>query len=189
MRGMTAYIPLYVNLTSRVYQGFGACVCVCRRGRGRGMSEGECAPPFVSFTSLKGTWRVWWWWERGRENFEPLFLKLTSPPGCMMGKRRVGTKGAYGKIDSFRVGLPPLPFLIKSRSFFYQTWKAFQTCITYAWCLVFAYLVCLSYFPRVLFVKWRTVFELRVEEPVVCMCRCTTLPLQILFREGKTLIE
>ena len=34
------------------------CVCVWRRGRGRGMSEGECAPPFVNFTSLKGTWRV-----------------------------------------------------------------------------------------------------------------------------------
>ena len=36
----------------------------------------------------------------------------------MMGKREVGTKGACGKIDSFRVGLLLLPFLINSRSFF-----------------------------------------------------------------------
>ena len=36
----------------------------------------------------------------------------------MTGKRRVGTKGACGKIDSFRVGLLLLPFLINSRSFF-----------------------------------------------------------------------
>ena len=57
------YTPLCkLDFHSRVYQRFGACVCVCvcvwRRGRGRGMSEGECAPPFVNFTSLKGTWRV-----------------------------------------------------------------------------------------------------------------------------------
>ena len=121
---------IYTSLCKLDFKGVSGVwrmrVCVCRRGRGRGMSEGECAPPFVSFTSLKGTWRVWWWWERGRENFEPLFLKLTSPPGCMMGKRRVGTKGAYGKIDSFRVGLPPLPFLIKSRSFFIRHGKLFR---------------------------------------------------------------
>ena len=28
--------------------------------------------------------------ERGRDNFEPLFLKLNSPPGCIMGKRGEG---------------------------------------------------------------------------------------------------
>ena len=33
------------------------CECVWR-GRGRGMSEGKCAPLFVNFTSLKGTWWV-----------------------------------------------------------------------------------------------------------------------------------
>ena len=92
-----------------------ACVCVWR-GRGRGMLEGECAPPFVNFTSLKVTWRVWWRWERGRENFEPLFLKLTSPPGCMM-RREEGDVRSVRKIDSFRVGLLLFPFLINSRSF------------------------------------------------------------------------
>ena len=94
-RNDSIYTPLCkLDFHSRVYQGFGACMCMCVcvcvcvwRGRGRGMLEGECAPPFVNFTSLKVTWRVWWRWERGRENFEPLFLKLTSPPGCMMGKR------------------------------------------------------------------------------------------------------
>ena len=183
MRGMITYIPLYVNLTST--QGcirglVHACVCVCVEAS---KEEGDVRERICT------RWRVWWRWERGRKNFEPLFLKLTSPPGCMTGKREVGTKGACGKIDSFRVGLLLLPFLINSRSFFYYTWIALQTCVTYAWCFVFAYLVCLSYFLRVFFVKWRTVFELRVEEPVVCMCRCKTLPLQILFREGKTLIE
>ena len=163
MRGMIACIPLYVNLTSTqgCIRGLAhACVCV-EASKEEGDVRGRmCA-----------RWRVWWRWERGRKNFEPLFLKLTSPPGCMMGKREVGTKGACGKIDSFRVGLLLLPFLINSRSFFYYTWMALQTCITYAWCLVFAYLVCLSYFPRVLFVKWQTVFELRVKELVVYMCR------------------
>ena len=64
MRGMIAYIPHSVNLTSTqgCIRGLAhACVCVCvcvEKGRGRGMSERECAPPFVNFTSLKGTWRV-----------------------------------------------------------------------------------------------------------------------------------
>ena len=166
MRGMITYIPLYVNLTSTqgCIRGLAhACVCVCVEAI---KEEGDVRERMCT------RWRVWWRWERGRKNFEPLFLKLTSPPGCMMGKREVGTKGACGKIDSFRVGLLLLPFLINSRSFFYTTSIALQTCISYAWCFVFSYLVCLS--------KWRTVFELRVEEPVVCMCRCTTLPLQIL---------
>ena len=48
-----------LDFHSRVYQGFGACACVCacvwRRGTGRGTSGGEWAPPFVNFTSLKGT--------------------------------------------------------------------------------------------------------------------------------------
>ena len=70
-RDDSIYTPFCkLDYHSRVYQGFGACararacvcVCVCvwrrGRGRGRGMSEGECAPPFVNFTSLKGTWRV-----------------------------------------------------------------------------------------------------------------------------------
>ena len=47
----------YTNLTSTqgCIRGLThACVCV-EEGRGRGMLEGECAPPFVNFTSLKGT--------------------------------------------------------------------------------------------------------------------------------------
>ena len=110
---MIAYIPLYVNLTSTqgCIRGLAhACVCVC-----------VCVEASKEEGDVRGRmctrWRVWWRWERGRKNFEPLFLKLTSPPGCMMGKREVGTKGACGKIDSFRVGLLLLPFLINSRSF------------------------------------------------------------------------
>ena len=42
-----------------VYACVRVCVCVCGGGeKGRGMSEGECAPPFVNFTSLKCTRRV-----------------------------------------------------------------------------------------------------------------------------------
>ena len=178
MRGMIAYIPLYVNLTSTqgCIRGLAhACVCVWRRGRGRGMSEGECAPPFVNFTSLKGTWRVWWWWERGRENFDPLFQKLTSPPGCMMGKRRVGTKGACGKIDSFRVGLPLLLFLINSRSFFLLDMNSFSDMHNLS--LVFGFCV----FSLLIILSWGSLckiadgVELRVKEFVVCMCRYTTV--------------
>ena len=63
-RDDSIYTPFCkLDFHSRVYPGFGACVCVCvcvcvEKGRGRGMSERECAPPFVNFTSLKGTWRV-----------------------------------------------------------------------------------------------------------------------------------
>ena len=111
-RDDSMYTPFCkLDFHSRVYQRFGACVCVCvcvEESKG----EGDVRRRMCT------RWRVWWRWERGRKNFEPLFLKLTSPPGCMMGKRRVGTKGACGKIDSFRVGLLLLPFLINSRSFF-----------------------------------------------------------------------
>ena len=61
-RDDSIYTPFCkLDFHSRVYPGFGACVCVCvcvEKGRGRGMSERESAPPFVNFTSLKGTWRV-----------------------------------------------------------------------------------------------------------------------------------
>ena len=67
-RDDSIYTPFCkLDFHSRVYPGFGACVCACvcvcvcvcvEKGRGRGMSERECAPPFVNFTSLKGTWRV-----------------------------------------------------------------------------------------------------------------------------------
>ena len=117
---MIAYIPLSVNLTSTqgCIRGLRhACVCGGEGGGGRGMLEGECVPPFVNFTSLKVTWRVWWRWERGRENFEPLFLKLTSPPGCMMRRGQKKDVRSVRKIYSFRVGLLLLPFLINSRSF------------------------------------------------------------------------
>ena len=61
-RDGSIYTPFCkLDFHSRVYPGFGACVCVCvcvEKGKGRGMSERESAPPFVNFTSLKGTWRV-----------------------------------------------------------------------------------------------------------------------------------
>ena len=90
-------------------------VCV-EEGKGEGDVGRRIRTFLVNFTSLKVTWRVWWRWERGRENFEPLFLKLTSPPGCMM-RREEGDVRSVRKIDNFRVGLLLLPFLINSRSF------------------------------------------------------------------------
>ena len=73
-----------------MYQGSGACVCVCVEGKGEGDVGRRMCTSLCKLHFPQGYMKGFDDGGRVGENFEPLFLKLTSPPGCMIGKRREG---------------------------------------------------------------------------------------------------
>ena len=66
------------------------CVCVCVEGKGEGNVGRRMCTSLCKLHFPQGYIKGFDDGGRVGENFEPLFLKLTSPPGCMIGKRREG---------------------------------------------------------------------------------------------------